>query len=102
MTKYVDVKVTFNNGSTVINKVQVDKGKYASMQTRANNKTKALIADITLEKRTKEDALKNWNDTVRTPWINMVTEPLNASYPEEVRNLIKSVEPVTKVLELNV
>jgi hypothetical protein len=100
MTKFVDVTVTFNNGSSVINKVSVPKNKYASIQSAASTKRSNLTAKYALGTITAEDAQESWNKTVRTPWINMVTEPVTAAYPEEVRNLITNIEPVSNVLNL--
>lgn len=102
MTKFVDVTVTFNNGSSVINKVEVNKGKYASLQSKASTKRTNLIARVALGKMTQEDASKDWVENVRTPWINMVSDPLKASYPEEVRNLITDIRPVTTGLDLEI
>lgn len=100
MTKFVDVTVTFNNGSSVINKVSVPKNKYASIQSAASTKRSSLTAKVVLGSMTAKDAQESWNKTVRTPWINMVTEPVTAAYPEEVRNLITNIEPVSNVLNL--
>lgn len=100
MTKFVDVTVTFNNGSSIINKVEVNKGKYASLQSKASTKRTNLIARVALGKITQEDATKDWTENVRTPWINMVSEPVNAAYPEEVRNLITDIRPVTTGLDI--
>lgn len=100
MTKFVDVTVTFNNGSSVINKVSVPKNKYASIQSAASTKRSSLTAKVVLGSMTATEAQESWNKTVRTPWINMVTEPVTAAYPEEVRNLITNIEPVSNVLNL--
>lgn len=98
--KNVEVNVRFTTGTSVTNLVPVDKSKYASLQSKACTYKNTLIAGISTGKLTRDEAVKNWNDKVVRPWVEMVENTARESYPEEVQDFIEGVEPNSGMLEL--
>lgn len=101
MSKNVDVKVTFVGGNSIIAKVNVNKGKYASMQSKACTKSKALLSKVLLGNMTREAATEEWNAKIRTPWVEMVSGPLMETFPQEVTNMIEEIVPETSLIDFN-